>query len=107
MSTARNYGYRSVGLIQREHAIPTGAGQQMLQTIRGRRSTVLGDGPAIFAVQASNHPGQQLARMPQRLGAGGSRRDPIQDRRELRLPPIRVYAMNRGDRGIFYCLHKH
>ena len=36
-----------------------------------------------------------------------SRRDPIDYRGELRLPPIRVYAVSRGDRGVFGCLlHK-
>jgi hypothetical protein len=37
--------------------------------------------------------------MPKRFETTKSRRDPIQYRRELCLPPIRVYAMSRGDRG--------
>lgn len=32
-------------------SVPTGASQQVLQTIRSGRTTVLGDGPAILAVQ--------------------------------------------------------
>jgi hypothetical protein len=44
--------------------------------------------------------------MTKRFVATESPRDAIQDRRELRVPPIRVYAMSRGDRGIFGCLHK-
>ena len=86
--------------------VPAGPCQQMLQPVRGGRAAVLGDGPAILAVQARDHPGHQLAGMPQGLVAGETRRDPIDHRRELRPPPIRVYAMNRGDRGIFSCLHK-
>src|SRR5258705_13952087 len=34
--------------------------------------------------------------MAQRFVPGETRRDPIDHRRELRLPPIRVYAMSRG-----------
>ena len=86
--------------------VPTGPRQQMLQSVRGGRTAVLGDGPAILAVQARDHPSHQLAGMPKRFVATKSRRDAIQDRRELRVPPIRVYAMSRGDRGIFGCLHK-
>jgi hypothetical protein len=44
--------------------------------------------------------------MPQRLAAGETRRDPVDHCRELHLPPIWVYAMSRGDRSIFGCLHK-
>ncbi|PHO24129.1 hypothetical protein B6F28_21205 [Mycobacterium tuberculosis variant bovis] len=65
---------------------------------------MLGDGPAILAVQARNHPGHEFTGMAQRLVPGETRRDPIQHRRELRLPPIRVYAMSRGDRGIVFSL---
>jgi len=35
--------------------------------------------------------------MPKWFVATKSWRDAIQDRRELRAPPIRVYAMSRGD----------
>jgi len=86
--------------------VPPGASQQMLQTIRGGCTPVLGDGPAILAVQTGGHPGHQLPGMPQRLIPGEPRRDPIQHCRELGLPAIRVYAMSRGDRVIFGCLHK-
>jgi len=53
-----------------------------------------------------NHPRHQLTGMTQRRVTGEPRLDGIQDRRERRLPPIRVYAMSRGDRGVFGCLHK-
>ena len=36
-----------------------------------------------------------------RFVAGKPRRDPVDHRRELGPPSIRVYAMSRGDRGIF------
>jgi hypothetical protein len=86
--------------------VPAGPCQQVLQPVRSDRAAMLGDRPAILAIQARDHPGHQLARMAQRLVPGKTRRDPIQHRRELRLPPIRVYAMSRGDGGIFRCLHK-
>ena len=45
-------------------------------------------------------------RRPAQAHAGHPRRDAIQHRGELSLPTLGVYAMNRGDRGIFRCLHK-
>ena len=36
--------------------VPAGPCQQMLQTIWSGRTAVLGDGPAILAVQARDHP---------------------------------------------------
>ena len=78
----------------------------MLQPVRGRIAAVLGDRPAILAIQPRDHPEHQLGRMPQRLIPGKTRRDPINHRRELSPPPIRVYAMGRGDRGQFWSLHK-
>ena len=50
--------------------VPAGPRQQMLQPVRGGCAAVLGDGPAILAVQARDHPGHQLAGMPQRFVAG-------------------------------------
>src|SRR6476660_9945799 len=44
--------------------------------------------------------------MAQVFVTGKPRRDPINHRRELSPPPIRVYAMGRGDRGQFWSLHK-
>jgi hypothetical protein len=78
----------------------------MLQPVGAGCPAVLGDGPAILAVRARDHPGHEFTGMAQRLIAGKTRRDPIQYRRELCLPPIRVYAMSRGDRSIFRCVHK-
>ncbi len=42
----------------------------MLQPVRAGIATVLGDRPAILAVQARDHPSHQLAGMPQRLVTG-------------------------------------
>src|SRR4029453_1345425 len=38
---------------------------------------------------------------------GKTRGDPVDHRRDLRPPPIRVYAVSRGDRGNLSSLHKH
>ncbi len=86
--------------------VPAGPCQQMLQPIGGGITAVLGDRPAILAVQARDHPGHEFTGTAQRFVPGETRRDPIQHRRELRLPPIRVYAMSRGDRGILRSCHK-
>ena len=87
--------------------VPARPRQQMLQPVGGGGAAVLGDGPAILAVQARDHPQDELAGMPQGFVAGESRRNPVDHRRVLGPPPIGVYAVNRGDRGQFYCLHKH
>src|SRR6476619_202758 len=78
----------------------------MLQPVRGRITAVLGDRPAILAIQPRAHPEHQLGRMKQWLITGKTCREPISHRRELSPPPIRVYAMGRGDRGQFWSLHK-
>jgi hypothetical protein len=70
--------------------VPARARQQMLQAVRGRCTAMLGDGPAILAVQTRDHPGHQFTGMAQGLVTTKARRDAIQDRRELRLPPDRV-----------------
>src|ERR1700755_2871799 len=67
----------------------------MLQSVRGGRTAMLGDGPAILAVQPRDHPSHQFAGTPKWFVATKSWRDAIQDRRELRAPPIRVYAVSR------------
>ena len=74
-------------------ALNTGRVLEALEDI----AAVLGDRPAILAVQARDHPGHQCTGMAQQFVTGKTRRDAIQNRRELRLPPIRVYAMSRGD----------
>jgi len=86
--------------------VPTGPCQQVLQPVRTDRAAVLGDGPAILAVQTRDHASHEFARTAQRLVTTKTRRDAIQYRRELRPPPVRVYAVSRGDRGIFRCVHK-
>ena len=78
----------------------------MLQRVGSGGAAVLSDGPAILSVQARNHPSHQRTSMPKRFEPTKSRRDPIQYRRELRLPTIRVYAMSRGGRDIFRSIHK-
>src|SRR6478609_4551494 len=60
-------------------SVPTGPRQQMLQRVGSGGAAVLSDGPAILSVQ---------------------------DRRELRLPTTRVYAMSRGGRDILRSIHK-
>ena len=82
--------------------VPFRPRQQVLQPVRGGIAAVFGDRPAILAVQARDHPSHQLGGMAQRFVAGKTRRDPVDHRRELRPPPIRVYAMSRGDRGQFW-----
>ncbi len=88
-------------------SVPFRPRQQMLQAVGGGIATVLGNRPAILAVQARDHPGHQLAGMAQWFVTGKTRRDPVDHRRELGPPRLRVYAMSRGGRGNFCCLHKH
>lgn len=86
--------------------VPAGACQQVLQAVWGEGTPVLGDRPAILAIQTRDHARHQLTGMTQRLMAGEPRRDPIQHSGELGPPPVRVYAGNRGDRGILRSCHK-
>lgn len=79
--------------------IPAGPPRQVLQPIRGGRAAVLGNGSAILSIQARDHLSHQLTGMTQRLISGETRRDPINHGRELRQPPIHVYAMKRRGRG--------
>jgi hypothetical protein len=78
----------------------------MLRAVGSRAAAMLGDRLAILAIQARDHPGHQLTGTTRGCVAGETRRDPVDYRRELSPPWVRVYAMNRGDRGIFRCLHK-
>src|ERR1700681_3210393 len=86
--------------------IPLGARQQMLQPVRARVTTALGQRPAILAPQIRDQPQHQRTRVTQGLTPGEPRRDPVHNLIESRLPSINVYAMNRGGRGNFRCLHK-
>ena len=88
-------------IIPHRVGVPFRPRQQMLQSVRGGITAVLGDGPAILAVQTRDHPGHQLSGMAQRFVAAKAWRDPIDHRRELRPPPRTVYAMSRGGRGNF------
>ena len=92
-------------IITHRIGVPFRPREQVLQAVGSGCAAVFGDGPAILAVQA--HPQDELASMPQGFVAGEARRDPVDHRRVLGPPPIGVYAVNRGDRGQFYCLHKH
>ena len=60
---------------------------------------MLGDRPAVLAVQTRHHPEHQPGSVPQRLVAAESRRDPIDQRAELGPPSVRIYAVSRGHRG--------
>src|SRR4029077_197847 len=93
-------------IISNPVGVPLRPRQQVLQPVGAGVATGFGDRPAILAVQPRNHPEHQLTGMAQGFITGKSRRDPVDHRRELGPPPIRVYAMSRGDRGIFRCVHK-
>ena len=70
-------------------------------------AAMLGDRPAVLAIQPGQHPQHQPGGMPQRLVAGEPRRDPVDHRAERRPPPVRIYPMSRGHRGVFVVPHKH
>jgi hypothetical protein len=86
--------------------VPLRPGQQMLQPVGSGIATVLGDRPAILAIQPRDQPEHQLAGMAQWLRPSETRRDPAGHHRELRLPPVSVYAMSCGDRSQFWSMHK-
>jgi hypothetical protein len=93
-------------IIAHRLGVPFRPRQQMLQPVGRVIAAVLGDRPAILAVQPRDHPRHEFCGMPQRFVAGETRRDPINHRRELSPPPINVYAMSRGDRGQLWIRHK-
>ena len=86
--------------------VPLRPRQQMLQPMRALLATVLGDRPAVLAVQPRHHALDQPGGMPQRLVAGEPRRDQIDHLGERSLPPINRYAVCRGHRRGVFCPHK-
>jgi hypothetical protein len=60
-------------------SVPASPCQQMLQPVGGDSAAVLGDSPAIFAVQARGHPGHQFTGMAHGLVTTEPRRDANQD----------------------------
>ena len=86
--------------------VPLRPPKQMLQPIRAGVAAAFGQCPAVLTAQIRKQTQHQRARVPQRLTPGEPRRDPIQHLVEARTPPIDVYAMSRGDRSVFCCLHK-
>ena len=87
--------------------IPDGAGQQMLQRIRCLRAAVFGDGPAVLPVQIGEQPEHQLRCVPAWFVPGEPATDPVHHVSEPGPPSVRVYAMRRGHRGVFFVPHKH
>jgi hypothetical protein len=79
----------------------------MLHPVRREIAAVLGDRPAVLAIQSGQHPQHQSGGTPPRLTPGKSRGNPIDDRAERRPPPLRIYAVRRGHRGVFVVPHKH
>ena len=68
-------------------------------------TAMLGDRPAVLAIQARKHPQHQPGGMPQRLVPSETWRDPVDHRAERCRPTIRVYAMRRGHRIILVIPH--
>lgn len=67
---------------------------------------MLGDRPAILAIQPGQHPQHQRCGVPQRLLTSQPRLDAVQHRAERLMPPDRIYAMSRGHRGLLIVPHK-
>ena len=87
--------------------VPDRAGQQVLQRIRCLRAAVLGDGPAVLPVQIGQQPEHQRGGVPAWFVPGEPATDPVQQVTEPGPPSVRVYAMRRGHRGVFFVPHKH
>ena len=79
----------------------------MLQRIRCSRAAALGDGPAVLPVQIRQQPEYQLGGMPARFVPAEPATDPVKEVTEPGPPSVRVYAMRRGHRGVFFVPHKH
>ena len=87
--------------------IPDRAGQQVLQRIRCLRAAVLGDGPAVLPVQIRQQTEHQRGGVPSWFVPGEPATDPVEEVTEPGPPSVRVYAMRRGHRGVFFVPHKH
>jgi hypothetical protein len=79
----------------------------VLQRIWCLRPAVLGDGPTVLPVQIRQQPEHQLCGVPPRFVPGEPVTDPVQQKAETGPPSVRVYAMRRGHRGVFFVPHKH
>ena len=86
--------------------VPFRPGQQVLQPVRSGSPRCSAIVQQFLRSSPETIPSINSAACRKRLVPGKPRRDPVDHRRELRPPPIRVYAMSRGDRGVFSCLHK-
>ncbi|GGR56678.1 hypothetical protein GCM10010251_86910 [Streptomyces aurantiogriseus] len=84
--------------------VPLGSGQQVLQTVRGRVSGVLGKRPAVLARQVRHQPEDELPCPAPRFHPGKAPRDAAHQGLEHVLPAGRTYAVTCGHRLIF-CLH--
>ena len=97
----------SAEVVADQVGVPDRAGQQVLQSIRCLRAAVFGDGPAVLPVQIGQQPEYQLGRMSSRFVPGEAATDPVKEVTETGPPSVRVYAMRRGHRDVFFVPHKH
>jgi hypothetical protein len=87
--------------------VPARPSKQILQRVRSPVTAMLGDRPAVLALQPAQHPKHQPARVSQRLVAREPRRDPIDHLGVRRPPPVRIYPVWRGHCGDLVVRHKH
>jgi hypothetical protein len=104
---AQVIGHVTAQVVPHPFGIPVRPGQQMLQPVRGSITAVLGDRPAVLPAQVGHQPQHQRGGVPTRLVAGEPRSDPVSHFAEAGPPSVRVYAMRRGHRGVFFVPHKH
>jgi len=100
-------GQIAAQVLTHEIGVPAGAGEQMLQSVRREIAAVLGDPPAVLALQRRQHTQHQPRHMPQRLLASQPRLDHVQDAGERLTPPIWIYPVGRGHRGDSVVRYKH
>jgi hypothetical protein len=74
--------------------IPHSTAEQVLQPVRRPMAGMLGDCPAVLALQRRDQPGDEISRVRERLTTGEPARDPTDSGRELRLPPTGRYAVS-------------
>ena len=75
-------------VIAQRIGVPAGGGQQPLHPIRGRLPGVLGQLPAILALDLTEQPAQEPGDPPADLRAGKPWADPLAQPLELRRPPL-------------------
>ncbi len=86
--------------------VPLRPRQQVLQPVRSSLAAVLGDRPTVLPIKARDQALDQPGRVPQRLVPGESRPDPVDHLAERLVPPVKVYAVCRGHRGVSVVPHK-